>query len=138
MTIFHGVCVASSASWGSFQQMFRHTYHNYEQIMQKYNRQLTHFLRESGRFQPALYHRSIFGMVHIYNNLPQALVQLESIKDFQSGLTFVARQKCLADESNWSSFLSIREYSIEYLNRDNCLLWRDLSHHVHNYIASLY
>ena len=51
--------------------------------------------------QRALFNRSIFGMVDIYNNLPQAIVDSISVSIFQGRLTELARSRCQRDESDW-------------------------------------
>ena len=54
-----------------------------------------------------LFNRSIFGMVDVYNNLPQSLVDSPSVKVFQSGLTQIARERCQRGDSMWASSFSI-------------------------------
>lgn len=51
---------------------------------------------------PALYARSIFAMVVIYNNLPQSLVDAASVQSFQSGLTQIARTRCQQGVVDWA------------------------------------
>jgi hypothetical protein len=41
-----------------------------------------------------LFCRSLFGMVAVYNRLPQDIVESASVKQFQSKLTHMAKQKC--------------------------------------------
>ena len=48
-----------------------------------------------------LYFRSMFGMVHVYNRLPQHVVDIDSVSGFQSCLTQMAREKCEAGVPNW-------------------------------------
>ena len=48
-----------------------------------------------------LYFRSIFGLVHVYNRLPQNIVDLTSVQAFQSTLTKLARRRCLSWDANW-------------------------------------
>ena len=43
---------------------------------------------------PALYGRSIFGMVDIYNNLPQRVVDATDVSSFQSLLTEIVKERC--------------------------------------------
>ena len=50
-----------------------------------------------------LFTRSIFGMVDIYNNLPQQAVDAMSVKCFQQYLIHIARARCQAGEIAWSS-----------------------------------
>ena len=49
----------------------------------------------------ALFNRSIFGMVDLYNNLSQAVVDSSSVSLFQSRLTEVARERCKRNASEW-------------------------------------
>ena len=43
-----------------------------------------------------MYFRSIFGLVHVYNRLPQHLVNASSVKPFKSILTKLPRQRCIS------------------------------------------
>ena len=43
---------------------------------------------------PALYGRSIFGMIDIYNNLPQSVVDATDVSSFQSLLTDIVKERC--------------------------------------------
>jgi len=61
-------------------------------------------------FQPELRRRSIFTLVHVYNALPQSIVNCDSISDFQSALTDVARKKLFLHHSNWHTFLAARHF----------------------------
>ena len=53
------------------------------------------------QFQLQLFKRSIFGMVDVYNGLAQEVVDLKTVKDFQSELTKIARTRCQAGDANW-------------------------------------
>ena len=44
--------------------------------------------------RPVLFCRSLFGMVAVYNRLPQDIVDSTSVKQFQAKLTHLAKQKC--------------------------------------------
>ena len=48
-----------------------------------------------------LYERSIFHMVHVYNRLPQDVVNIDSISGFQACLTSMAKRRCNAGAANW-------------------------------------
>jgi len=50
-----------------------------------------------------LFSRSIFGMVDIYNNLPQHVVDASSINCFQKYLIHIARTRCQQGDVAWSS-----------------------------------
>ena len=51
----------------------------------------------------ALFNRSIFGMVDIYNNLPQLYVELGTVSVFQAKLTSIAKLRCERLDADWSS-----------------------------------
>jgi len=50
-----------------------------------------------------LFSRSIFGMVDIYNNLPQHVVDASSVTCFQQYLNQIARTRCQQEDVAWSS-----------------------------------
>ena len=56
-----------------------------------------------------LFNRSIFGMVDIYNNLPQSFVDAQTVSAFQSKLTGIAKLRCERLDSEWSSSFCRRE-----------------------------
>ena len=58
--------------------------------------------------QPALYGKSIFAMVNIYNNLPQSVVDAASVSLFQTSLTQVARTRCQTGVEFWASSFCTR------------------------------
>ena len=58
-------------------------------------------------FQLHLHKRSIFGMVHIYNRLPQEIIDSETVALFQSKLTKLARSSC-KEELAWQAMFSCR------------------------------
>ena len=41
-------------------------------------------------------------MVDIYNNLPQAVVELSSVSSFQGRLTEMARERCKRNAAEWN------------------------------------
>ena len=49
---------------------------------------------------PVMLKRSFFGLVHVYNLLPQDLVDSPSVKSFQKGLTRLVRE-CCEDTLDW-------------------------------------
>ena len=51
--------------------------------------------------QRALFDKSIFAMVDIYNNLPQSLVDSPTVKVFQRGLTHIAKERCKKGDPEW-------------------------------------
>jgi len=59
-------------------------------------------------FQHGLHRRSIFGMVHIYNRLPQEIVDCACVSSFQRELTLIARKKCEGGNPDWSFLFSGR------------------------------
>ena len=48
-----------------------------------------------------LFHRSLFGMIHVYNRLPQYIVEMSSVRLFQKELTNIARQRCSNGIPDW-------------------------------------
>ncbi len=52
------------------------------------------------------FHRSIFGLVKIWNILPSEIVEAKTVSDFQSALTDIARKACNADVDGWSRICS--------------------------------
>ena len=65
-----------------------------------------HSLEVHGQYM--LHRRSIFGMVPIYNRLPQSVVDCPSVSAFQSQLTKMATEKCKNDDQTWRSLFSAR------------------------------
>ena len=65
--------------------------HNTKHQRGRHNRQIAE--RCKGNFLE-LTRRSVFGLVRVYNFLPQDVVQLDSVKDFQKALTEEARKNC--------------------------------------------
>ena len=53
--------------------------------------------------------RSALGLVKVYNLLPQDIVDKRTVKDFQRGLTDMARKLCQADNVFWSTRFSPRQ-----------------------------
>ena len=64
---------------------------------------------DSERYRPCLYRRSIFGMVHIYNRLPQAIVDCDNVKDFQKALQELVMERAKAGCDDWTKTFSPRE-----------------------------
>ena len=54
----------------------------------------------------ALFSRSIFLMVDIYNNLPQYVVDASTVSSFQSFLTEMARKRCQLGNASWAKSFS--------------------------------
>ena len=55
--------------------------------------------------RPELFNRSIFGMVHVYNRLPQDIVDLSTVCKFQNALTNIIRYWCNRGHVPWKSCL---------------------------------
>ena len=51
--------------------------------------------------QRGLHDRSIFAMVHTYNNLPQKVVDCASVSEFQTALTKIVRANCEVGLPDW-------------------------------------
>ena len=67
-----------------------------------HDKQIESHMQECIR-QQVIFYRSLFGMVLVYNRLPQAFVNIDSVQSFQSALTHVARTSCLAGSAGWRS-----------------------------------
>ena len=62
----------------------------------------------------AIFNRSIFTMVDIYNSLAQHVVDISSVSAFQSYLMQIARTRCEHGDPEWSlSFSRSTEYNLE-------------------------
>ena len=57
-------------------------------------------------FQQSLHSRSIFGMVYVYNHLPQHVVDCATISCFQRLLTKAVRRACEQSDPAWQDLLS--------------------------------
>ena len=53
--------------------------------------------------------RSAFGLVRVYNLLPQEVVDCASVRTFQTALTSLAREACKTGRDNWETLLSPRK-----------------------------
>ena len=61
-------------------------------------------------FQNEMRRRSVFQLVHVYNALPQNVVALSLVSEFQHELTQFVRNKCNAGHADWQTFLSPRHF----------------------------
>ena len=52
-------------------------------------------------YRHAIFNRSIFGSVDIYNRLPQWLVDIDSVSGFQHELTAIAKTRCDNGIEDW-------------------------------------
>ena len=50
-----------------------------------------------------MFERSIFYMIHVYNRLPQYLIDCCSVSAFQKQLTQIAKHRCIAGDDEWAS-----------------------------------
>jgi hypothetical protein len=74
-------------------------------------RRLWNILTFSRRtFHPDLANRSLFGLTYVYNALPQHIVSLSTIQEFQHELTDLARRKIRNGHGDWETFLSPRTF----------------------------
>ena len=76
------------------------------EIRPRHNKQIESRLYECVS-RPVLFNRSIFGMVHIYNRLPQFFVDLENVSKFQHELTNVAREACATGVATWKDCIRL-------------------------------
>ena len=57
-----------------------------------------------------LYNRSLYAYVHIYNRLPQTLVDAPTVSSFQARLTHLAKQRAIHARGDWrKSFQDCQE-----------------------------
>ena len=69
----------------------------------------------------AIFNRSIFSMVDIYNNLAQHVVDISSVSDFQKYLMQVVRTRCENGDPEWSlSFSRIAECNFQIFLWTRC------------------
>ena len=57
-------------------------------------------------------HRSVFGLIKIYNRLPQYVVNCTSISTFQCKLTDIIKEQCLEGNVDWASYFSPRRLTV--------------------------
>ena len=72
-----------------------------------HDKQLYGYLHEA-RCQLALFFRSIFAMVTVYNRLPQYVVNATTVHEFQKLLTRIARHQCVTGNVHWQHQFSRR------------------------------
>jgi hypothetical protein len=70
-------------------------------VQADYHSKALHSYGDLVNFQVRLWQRSLYGYVHIYNRLPQALIDLPSVKNFQSKLTHLAKHRAQTDQEGW-------------------------------------
>ena len=81
------------------------TRHHTRLSERRHNRQLLE--RCTGHFLEST-RRSVFGLVRVYNFLPQAAVDATSVTAFQTALTNLVREACERGEEDWATLLSPR------------------------------
>ena len=54
-------------------------------------------------YKRRLFDRSLYAYILMYNRLPQALVDIPTVKDFQAKLTHLAKQRAMRDQEDWRS-----------------------------------
>ena len=69
-------------------------------------------------FQQGLHARSIFGMVYVYNHLPQHVVDCKTISCFQRFLTKAVRRACQEHDPGWRDLFSCRVNLVHTVNID--------------------
>ena len=58
--------------------------------------------------------RSALGMIRVYNILPQSVVEQRTVKEFQSALTALVRDRLVARDRCWKFVLSSRHPFFQY------------------------
>ena len=66
-----------------------------------YHSKALHPFADKQDYQARLYRRSLFAYILMYNRLPQALVDMPSVKSFQSKLTALAKHRAQTDLEGW-------------------------------------
>ena len=61
-------------------------------------------------FHPDLARRSLFGLTSVYNALPDHVVSLNTVQEFQHELTALAKRKIRNGHGDWETFLSPRAF----------------------------
>ena len=82
----------------------------------RHPKQLETYL-ESCVVRPVLYWRSLFGLIHVYNRLPDYVIASPSVKVFQARLTEGAKKRCSSGDPLWRRAF-----------RDCAQLWDSLPH----------
>ena len=73
---------------------------NMGNIFIRHNKQIYNHNRECSN--NALFNRSIFGLVYLYNRLPQRIIiDKNSVSTFQSELTHIAKRRCTDGIDGW-------------------------------------
>ena len=68
-----------------------------------HNKALRPFTEQVHYCQRTLFDRSLYAYVLMYNRLPQELVDIQTVKDFQKKLTHLAKQRAMRDQEDWRS-----------------------------------
>ena len=112
-----------SESHADIRRLFPHLPCN--DIRFGHNKQFMHLPSMQRNMEhPELLRRSIFGLIPIYNALPQHVVNHGTVHDFQSRLITVIRLKCKIHHADWNSFLFIRNHNAAYLSQ-----WQSIFDH---------
>lgn len=80
----------------------------------RHDKQLKSLLNSIARAY-AIFQRSIFNMIHVYNLLPLKLIDYNIIHNFQQVLKQAARSKYIGQNQKWSTFLIARAISMQNL-----------------------
>ena len=78
------------------------------------------FIDQCDGSQLDIFARSLFGLIRVWNSLPDNFVLTSSVKDFQKLLTHAARNACWRGESNWDVMFSPSAYPGCTLLRKYC------------------
>ena len=65
-----------------------------------HNRQLESFVLKCTS-RHVLFNRSLFGMIGVYNRMPQWVVDADTVPKFQTALTQMARRRCVKGGNDW-------------------------------------
>ena len=90
-------CLVSKQQWLQQSRTLKRFFFRVLLASMPPTRRMVHIIKE----HRALFSRSIFSMIDIYNNLPQSVVDAPSVSSFQSRLTEIARKRCKNLDSMW-------------------------------------
>ena len=81
--------------------------HAYE-TRQQMSRHKLQLVEERDGTHHKMLEQSIFGLIRVWNRLPQSMVDVKIVKDFQSALTELVRTRCRLTLEDWPDTLSPR------------------------------
>ena len=95
--------VAHRLTYPSFNNLFPFTAHQAGQFVDghvRHDKQLSN-RAHTIEFRENLWRRSVFGLVTVFNRLPQHVVDQEDVSSFQTCLTEQVRAHCALGTTDW-------------------------------------